>query len=58
MSLCGYVYSGACGNQKRALDSGKLELPAVMSHCVGAGSEPGSSVRAASILNHKRPIVS
>jgi hypothetical protein len=31
----------------------ELELQVVVSHGVGAGKHPGSSVRAASVLNHR-----
>lgn len=38
--------------QKRLLDPLELELKAVVNHHMGAGTEPGTSAKVVSALNH------
>lgn len=52
LGICVYthhVYAGTCGGQHT--ESLELELQVVVGHYVGAGTEPRSSLRAASALN-------
>ena len=54
-SACMSVYHGDPGahrGQKRALDSLKLELQTVVSHCVGARSQTESFAGVTNPLNH------
>lgn len=54
--LPGYVFeSHVCDThkvQKRLLDPLELELKAVVNHHMGAGTEPGTSAKVVSALNH------
>jgi hypothetical protein len=52
MYVCGPCTCSTQGGQKTAFDSREVELQIVMSTVLVLGTEPGSSVRVTSALNH------
>lgn len=46
-----HMWPGTQTDQK-SVDPLELELPMVVSYCVGTGTEPGSFVRASSVFSH------